>query len=121
MSDPYDSVRKKVSAIFSELAGERARQLDPVIRTRKTQDLLREALSEDYPSEVADQIGFHLVDWNSDAAFLVAVHLFPEKFSPEEIRAGVELFLVHVPAHVMEAARLGGYPAENIFLEGDEK
>jgi hypothetical protein len=83
--------------------------------------LLREALSQDYPGEVADQIGFHLVDWNSDAAFLMAVYLFPEKFTPEEIQAGVDLFLVHVPAHIMEAARQGGYPAENIFLEDDDK
>jgi hypothetical protein len=103
------------------LTGERARQLEGSIPARKINDLLAAALSDKYSIEVADQIGFHLVDWNSDAAFLVAVHLFPERFTPEEIRAGVDLFLVHVPAHVMEAARQGGYPAENIFLEDDEK
>jgi hypothetical protein len=120
MSDEHDSVRAKVSAIFKELAGDRERQLDGSILARKINDLLAAALSELHPIEIADQIAFHLVDWNSEAAFLVAVHLYPERFTPEEIRAGVNLFLVHVPAHVMEAARLGGYQVENIFIEGDD-
>lgn len=36
-----------------------------------------------------------------DAAFLVAVHLFPEKFTPAEMRAGIDLVLCHIPAHVI--------------------
>jgi hypothetical protein len=57
------------------------------------------------------------VDWNADAAFLVSVILFPERFTPEELRAGVDMFLLHVPAHVLAAARLGGYEAKDIFLD----
>ena len=64
-----------------------------------------------------DGIGFHLVDWQNDAAFIVALVLFPERFTDEEIREGVDRLLVHVPAHVLEAARLGGYQTENIFME----
>jgi hypothetical protein len=60
---------------------------------------------------------FTLVDWNSDAAFPVAFMLFPERFTAEEPQAGVSLFVVHVPAHVLAAARLGGYEAKDIFIE----
>ena len=118
MNDKYKSVREKVSAIFHELAQERARNLEGSIPARTINDVLAEALREEYPVEISDQIAFHLVDWNSDAAFLVAAHLFPEKFTPDEMRAGVDLFLVHVPAHVIEAARLSGNSTENIFFEG---
>jgi len=68
----------------------------------------------------ADQIAFHLTDWNSDAAFIVALHLFPERFTPEEIEAAVDMFLVHVPAHVVAAARLAGHPTADIFREDDD-
>jgi hypothetical protein len=67
----------------------------------------------------ADQIAFHLTDWSSDAAFIVALHLFPERFTSEEIEAGVGLFLCHVPIHVIAAARLAGHQAEDLFRDGD--
>jgi hypothetical protein len=50
--------------------------------------------AEDADDEVlhADEIAFHLTDWSSKAAFLVALHLFPERFTPEEIREGFKHF-----------------------------
>jgi hypothetical protein len=114
MSGPYESVREKVSAIFSKLTQERACNLEATISARKINEVLTAALSEKYPVEVADQIAFNLVDWNSSAAFLVALHLFPENFTPEEIRAGVDLLLIDVPSHMITAARLGNYSAEDI-------
>ena len=77
--------------------------------------MLGQALTADLDELKADELAFHLVDWNSDAAFLVAFVLFPERFTPEELRAAVNMFLVHVPAHVLAAARLGGYEATDIF------
>ncbi len=75
--------------------------------------------------EQAYDIGFHLTDWNSDAAFLVALILFPERFDAEEIAEGVEGFLIHAPNHVAAAAKLFGYPIEDIFgvdaLSGDNE
>jgi hypothetical protein len=121
MSDEYESVCNKVSEIFAEFGQNRARNLEPNIPARTIKDSLATALSADYPIEIADQIAFHLVDWNADAALLVALHLFPERFTPEEMRTGIEMFLIHAPAHVIEAARLGGYPTENIFTEGDDE
>jgi hypothetical protein len=50
---------------------------------------------------------------------IVALHLYPERFTPKEIEAGVELFLCHVPNHVIAAARLAGHPVEDSLREND--
>ena len=68
----------------------------------------------------AHDIAFHMADWNSDAAFVVAVHLFPERFTPEEIAAGVGLFLVHAPNHIRAACGLTGQYVWENFPEDDE-
>lgn len=122
--DAHDSVRKKVEAIFTELAGDRTRMLDGNTIPAGITSTIAAALSGPDASEEqvlhADQIAFHLTDWNSDAAFIVALHLFPERFTPEEIEAAVDMFLVHVPAHVIAAARLAGHRTEDIFREDDD-
>jgi hypothetical protein len=121
MAEHYDSVRKKVAAVFSEMAGERAKMLDGSVLPARITTAITAALSnpDTCESEVlhADTVAFHLTDWNSDAAFLVALHLFPERFTQEEIRAGIDLFLVHVPSHVIAAARLTGNSTDDIFAE----
>ena len=118
-------VRDKVQSIFEKLVGDRAAILrgdryPSEIRDRITSAILGGDLGSnlDDPVEL-DGIGFHLVDWNADAAFIVAMLLFPDEFTDEEIRDGVELFLVHAPAHCREAARLGGYSTENPFADDD--
>ncbi len=65
--------------------------------------------------EKAMDIAFHLSDWSSDAAFLVALHLFPDAFTEEEIREGMMMFIIHAPNHVAAAAALAGDPIRNIF------
>lgn len=124
MIDPYKTVREKVGAIFRELAGKRASALDGTILRAAVTSAITAALSSEDATEQEilhkDEIAFHLTDWNSDAAFLVALHLFPERFTPEEISAGVGLFLVHVPAHVIAAARLSGNSTDDIFATGDD-
>ena len=81
MPDPYDSVREKVEAIFTEMAGERAKMLGGSILPAGVTSTITAALSdpEAKQSEVlqADQIAFHLTDWNSDAAFLWRSIYFP--------------------------------------------
>jgi hypothetical protein len=120
--DAHDSVRKKVQAIFTELAGDRARLLEGGTFPAGVTSTVSAALCDSDATETevlhADEIAFHLTDWNSDAAFIVALHLYPERFTPDEIRAAIDLFLVHVPAHVIAAARLSGHPTEDIFKEG---
>lgn len=119
----HDSLRDKVKCIFEEFAGKRAKNLDastfPACVTSTITSALASADASEEEILNKDEIAFHLTDWGSEAAFLVALHLFPERFSEEEIRAGVEMFLIHVPHHVIAAARLSGHPTDDIFKEGN--
>jgi len=125
MAEPYDSVREKVAAIFRELAGERAKVVEGSTFPKAITSAIASALlSEDADEKVIlhkDEIAFHLTDWSSDAAFLIALHLFPDRFTQAEIRAGIDLFLVHVPAHVLAAARLSGNSTDDIFADDGKK
>jgi hypothetical protein len=112
-----DKLDEKVQAIFYEIAGaERAKWLRGDVPSR-VMEQIAQAISSDHPPEVAGEIGFHLGDWQGDAAFLVALHLFPERFTPEEIRDGVRAFLLHAPHHIIAVARLAGNSTDDIFRE----
>jgi hypothetical protein len=112
---PHIDVVSKVSTIFKELVGERAANLHPTIFPYAVRDVIKRALTIELDEATASRLGLHLVDWNGDAAFLVALLLFPERFSPAEIRAGVEALLIHVPDHVAAAAKLGGVTIRDTF------
>ncbi|WAC73740.1 hypothetical protein OU995_03070 [Roseateles sp. SL47] len=116
--DDHDSVRAKVAQIFIEAFGERAALFRGGIPARAANDKLGVALADELDPLVADEVAFHLVDWETDAAFLVALMLFPERFTSAELQAAVDMFLVHVPAHVQAAARLAGYEVPNTFSAG---
>jgi hypothetical protein len=117
MPDTPDKLNEKVQAIFSEIAGaERAKWLRGDVPS-PVMELMAQAISSEHPPEVAGEIGFHLGDWQSEAAFLVALHLFPERFTPEEIQEGVREFLFHAPHHIIAAARLAGNSTDDIFRE----
>ncbi len=118
MSDPLDSVHDKVQAIFSGLAPERFERLDGGRYAKEAYEAFSTALTADHSPEIARELAFHLTDWNWDAAFLVAVHLFPEKFTPEELSSGAEGVLIHAPNHLAAAAQLGRHPVEDIFHAG---
>ena len=113
----------KVIEVFRELVGDRAEKLSATHYPADINDRITSALIGDWDHSGMEQvlrrdgIGFHLVDWQHDAAFLVALVLFPDRFTDEEIREGVDRFLLHAPSHVLEAARLGGYSTVNIFAE----
>jgi len=113
----------KVLSIFKELVGDLAARLDgshyPADVNSKITTALCNGNIDDEDLLKKDSIGFHMVDWQRDAAFIVALTLFPDRFTDEEIREEIDSFLCHVPAHILEAARLAGYPTENIFLESD--
>lgn len=121
MAESAPSVRDKVDAIFRELAGDRALALDAAKFPAGICSVITAALvapdANDDNVLRADEIAFHLTDWSSEAAFLVALHLYPEKFSEDEIREGVQALLIHVPHHVTEAARLAGHPPEDLFRD----
>ena len=119
MTDPIETVLRKVAAIFAELVGERAKRLDGSVIAEPAMSTIAAALAEEY-GEKANEIAFHMADWNSDAAFVVAIHLFPERFTPEEIAAGVGLFLVHAPNHIRAACGLTGQYVWESFPDDTE-
>lgn len=101
-----------------ELVGDRATRLDPTQSQQEIIARMSKGLAREFDPAVADDIAFHLSDWVSDAAFLVALHLFPERFSDAKIEESIESFLIHAPNHVAAAAALGGHPIEDIFEVG---
>jgi len=96
-----------VLAIFQQLAADRAERLRGSTFNTTTREIIAAALKSRFGDDAAREIAFHLADWNSDAAFIVAMHLFPDRFTPDEIQDGVESFLIHAPNHVAAAAKLG--------------
>jgi hypothetical protein len=116
--DPIESVKDKVKVIFTELVGDRAVRLDGSRIAEPAMSVVGSALEQQYGDKAHD-VAFHMCDWNSDAAFVVAVHLFPERFTPEEIEVGVGLFLVHAPYHIRAACALTGQYVWETFPEDD--
>jgi hypothetical protein len=111
-----NSVNQKVETLFTALGGEPIPQLGK--RIQDARDRLASALSADYPPDTAREIAFHLLDWHTEAAFLVAVQLYPERFTPEELLDGANMLLIHAPNHLAAAAKLSGYPIEDVFEIG---
>ena len=118
MSEAHHSVSEKVITIFRELVGDRAEWLRGDKRAFDAASALKRALAANGEPKIAAEVAFHLTDWNWDAAFLVAVHLFPERFTPDELATGVDMVLIHAPNHLAAAAKLGGHPADDIFGVG---
>jgi hypothetical protein len=117
VSNAHDSVRQKVDALLSELVGNRtARLREP--DAQQTRETFAQVLSADHSPEVARELAFHLVDWASDAAFLLAAQLFPERFTPGELITGVDMLLIHAPNHLAAAAKLAGHSVADIFEVG---
>ena len=110
------SVADKVQQIFLEIVGSKAEVLRGDRFPAAICSVVGQALCDGDFSEASvlknDEIALNIVDWNSDAAFLVAVHLFPERFSSEEIRDGVNALMIHVPDHLRDAARLMKLPTD---------
>ena len=108
----------KAKAILAEAFPGRVDRLDPDKKATGAMDAIQAALTEAFGTDKAADIAFHMSDWNSDAAFILALHLFPERFTKEEIEDGVRDFLIHAPNHIAEAAQLIGFPVSDIFKEG---
>lgn len=109
-----DDSDEKTQDIFA-LAGERRKNLGS--HAKEVIATIEDAIRSEYGDKAYD-IAFHLSDWNAEAAFIVAVHLYPERFTPEEIRQGVQAVVIHAVNHLAAAGALAGYPVEDIFELG---
>ena len=105
--------KDKVIEIFRELVGVKADNLSSSFYPAYANSKITNALIKDRPelseNEIieADSIGLDLVCWQRNAAFIVALTLFPEKFTDDEIEDEVISLLSHVPEHIKTA--LKGY------------
>jgi len=113
-------LNKKVLEVFSASAGDRLERIDSGRYNKAGTRAIQAAMLKhgDFTEEEAHDIGFHLSDWMGDAAFLLAVYLYPEKFTKKEIDWGVRQVLVHAPHHIMAAATLHGKPLQDTFNLG---
>ena len=75
---------KRLAAAFEQLADAPAR-----IRRQRMRDFV-----------------FHMRDWESDLFALEKLYRAPERYSAEQFRRVLGGFLIHVPAHLIQAARL---------------
>ena len=112
----HDSLRQKVSAFWQEAVGERAARLEALVPASAQE--VAAALRNDWADQVSEDIAFHVTDWAWDAAFLMAVLLEPQRFTRTEINDGVGLMLVHAPNHLAAAAKLYGFPVQDVFEVG---
>lgn len=114
-----ESVSQKVQHIFSEIVGSRADQL---VGDRVAKDVIariKSVFTDQYGANVASTLGMHMSDWNSNAAFIVALHLFPERFTDDEIKIGIGMFLGHAPNHILAACRITDSSVWGDFPESD--
>ena len=117
MRDRFDNLRKKAASLLTRASASRvARSLKEPDRTA-AREAIRIAFDRAYGREAASNLAFHLVDWTGDAAFIMALCMFPEQFTGNEIREGVDLLLVHVPNHVAAAAKISGNQCKDIWKE----
>ncbi len=111
-----NSLNQKILALLSKLPDADLSALNPSAPTMST--AITTALAEEFGIERADEIAFHLTDWSADAAFLVALALYPDQFTADEVEEGVRGFLIHAPNHIAAAATLAGHPLQAIFKIG---
>jgi Protein of unknown function (DUF3052) len=114
----YERLEQKLRGLFGELAGERAERLDGAWIAKGAEKAIESSLKIEFGAKRAWEIAFHLSDWGFDAAFIVAMHLFPERFRADEIAAGVTNFLIHAPNHIASAAHWHGDPIRDNFKVG---
>jgi hypothetical protein len=117
--DSYDLMRQKVRDIFSELAPDKAKVLGGDRLAKNIIFRIKEIYTPEFGARNASTLGMHMSDWNNDAAFIVAMHLYPERFTDEEIRAGIEQFLIHAPNHIRAACQITGQDVWESFPETD--
>ena len=113
MSKSMQSMERKVRQIFEELVGERAKQFDVAVPI--AQNVIKRALRNDYDKQTAFDIAFHMTDWNGDAAIICAFLMFPERFTPAEIRHGISCIVVHAPNHLAAAAKHADFPVDDVW------
>ena len=103
-SEHSKSARRKVEEIFNAAFGENAVRVFSAQNVGHTMHVVKQAFASEMDSKKAEELAFNMADWGSDAAFIVALHLFPERFTAEEIRGATSALAFHLPYHVTNVA-----------------
>lgn len=109
----YLRLRAKVAHLLGALDETRVRALSKM--PSRSAERVREAFAPLIGKRKAKDLAFHLFDWSEEAAFLVALALFPGRFSHDEIVRGLAASLCHFPNHAAAAAKLWGTPVSDVF------
>src|SRR5512140_2729274 len=99
MSNLEDKACRRARGIFVRAFGELGADLFTASSTGAMMQTITAAFARRMGRERAECVGFHLGDWAKDAAIVLALHLFPEKFGREEIRAVTDNVAAHLPYH----------------------
>lgn len=115
----WKSADSKVRRIFLRFGAKRAENLDGGRFPWAVCKIIERAYRSDIrASRKRQDFAFHMVDWNSDAASMVALLLYPERFTKEEVWSLVYNVVTHAPNHMAAAAKLAGEPISDIFEVG---
>jgi hypothetical protein len=106
---PTDRACRKARAIFVKAFGERGAHLFTGMSTSAMMQTIAVAFARRMRREKAKSLGFHLGDWANDAAIVLALHMFPEKFTREEIRDVTDFVAAHLPYHCAALGAHFGY------------
>ncbi len=105
----------KASEIFREFVGDKTCSMSDVMD--RIANAVAEGSSKKRFHKKGLDNGFLLMDWHGEAKFLIALSLFPERFTNAEIRQGVIWFLFHAGHHIPEAARLIWFPLRSHYRD----
>jgi hypothetical protein len=101
--------QRKTQAIFAKAFGKRAALLFKGASTARMIDTIQAAFARRMHREKASSVGFHIGDWAGDAAIVLALHMFPERFTGEEIRDVVDFVAAGLPYHCAALGTHFGY------------
>lgn len=104
-----DRATRKARQIFTEAFGDRGSHLFASSSTASMMHTITTAFARHMSQEKAKEVGFHFGDWAHDAALVVALHLFPDRFTGREVRLVADCVAVHLSYHCAALGALLGY------------
>jgi hypothetical protein len=113
--DPNQAAFDKTAQIFKEICPDRHLNLIDPSRSksihigRELCERISGIFSERFGTEGAQEFAIHVTGFPSDVAFLAALFLFPEKFTDEEVAAGIRCFGIEASYHGVEIAKMLNY------------
>ncbi|MEZ0385798.1 MAG: hypothetical protein ACAI34_01930 [Verrucomicrobium sp.] len=116
--DPNQAAFDKTAQIFQELCPNHYKNLLDPLRPKSTEigqelaERVSRVFAERFGQEKAREFAIHVTGFPSDTAFLVALFLFPERFTDDEVAAGIRCFGIEASHHAVAIAKMLNYTDE---------